>query len=135
MRPPGEPRVGNLILFFIVAFITTLCLGNPVPNKAGHFEVSLIARPHPTADSLSEIQRAYAKHGIKPMPIPESDLESNLVLLSSSEVRNSIARRADEPEYGVVANNPTKYDIQYLSPVTVGGQELTMNLDTGSTDT
>ena len=135
MHRARKPGVGSLLFLIIVAFLVTVTLGGPMPKKGGHFEVSLIARPHHTANGYSEVERAYAKHGMKPMSIPESDLDSDLVLLSSGEVTSSVARRADEPKYGVVSNSPTKYDVQYISPVTVGGQKLLLNLDTGSTDT
>lgn len=35
---------------------------------------------------------------------------------------------------GTVAANPTEYDSQYLTPVTVGGQTLNLDFDTGSAD-
>ncbi|KAL8883664.1 MAG: hypothetical protein Q9215_008104 [Flavoplaca cf. flavocitrina] len=35
---------------------------------------------------------------------------------------------------GIVLADPTRYDIEYLSPVTIGGQTLTVNFDTGSSD-
>lgn len=35
---------------------------------------------------------------------------------------------------GSVGANPTQYDSQYLSPVSVGGQTLNLDFDTGSAD-
>lgn len=35
---------------------------------------------------------------------------------------------------GTVAAVPSKYDSEYLTPVTVGGQTLNLNFDTGSAD-
>ncbi|KAL8999436.1 MAG: hypothetical protein Q9169_001750 [Polycauliona sp. 2 TL-2023] len=35
---------------------------------------------------------------------------------------------------GFVLANPTLYDAEYLSPVTIGGQTLNLNFDTGSSD-
>ncbi|KAL8704530.1 MAG: hypothetical protein Q9201_002304 [Fulgogasparrea decipioides] len=35
---------------------------------------------------------------------------------------------------GSVTTTPTEYDSQYLTPVTIGGQELTLDFDTGSSD-
>ena len=134
MRREQGPRVGGLLLILFLSFMVALCVAKPISKKPGHFKVSVIGRPHVTTNGLSEVQRAYAKHGIKPISIPESDLDSDLVLLSSNESPAGVSRRAEESEYGVVTNEPTTYDIQYLSPVTVGGQELMLNLDTGSTD-
>lgn len=35
---------------------------------------------------------------------------------------------------GSVTTSPTQYDSQYLTPITVGGQQLTLDFDTGSSD-
>ena len=35
---------------------------------------------------------------------------------------------------GSVTTNPTQYDSEYLTPVTIGGQQLTLDFDTGSSD-
>lgn len=37
-------------------------------------------------------------------------------------------------ENGVVAANPEENEKEYLSPVTIGGQKLNLNFDTGSAD-
>lgn len=37
-------------------------------------------------------------------------------------------------ENGTVVNTPSSQDSEYLIPVTVGGQELSLDLDTGSSD-
>ena len=35
---------------------------------------------------------------------------------------------------GSVTTNPTQYDSEYLTPVTIGGQQFTLDFDTGSSD-
>ena len=35
---------------------------------------------------------------------------------------------------GTVAANPTQYDSEYVCPVTIGGQTLNLDFDTGSSD-
>lgn len=35
---------------------------------------------------------------------------------------------------GTVVTTPTEFDSQYLTPVTIGGQELNLDFDTGSSD-
>lgn len=35
---------------------------------------------------------------------------------------------------GTVTTNPTQYDSEYLTPVTIGGQTLNLDFDTGSSD-
>lgn len=35
---------------------------------------------------------------------------------------------------GTVTTSPTQYDSEYLTPVTIGGQQLSLDFDTGSSD-
>lgn len=35
---------------------------------------------------------------------------------------------------GIVSASPTQYDSQYLTPVTIGGQTVNLDFDTGSAD-
>ena len=35
---------------------------------------------------------------------------------------------------GSVTTTPTQFDSEYLTPVTIGGQQLTLDFDTGSSD-
>ena len=35
---------------------------------------------------------------------------------------------------GSVTTNPSDFDSQYLTPVTIGGQQFTLDFDTGSSD-
>lgn len=35
---------------------------------------------------------------------------------------------------GTVTTNPTQYDSEYLTPVSIGGQTLNLDFDTGSSD-
>ena len=43
-------------------------------------------------------------------------------------------RAAASGNDGTVTTTPTEYDSQYLTPVTIGGQELNLDFDTGSSD-
>ena len=57
--------------------------------------------------------KAYAKYGLKPNH-PNSALE----------------RRQD----GSVTASPAQQDVEYMCQVTIGGQNLNLDLDTGSAD-
>ena len=47
---------------------------------------------------------------------------------------NAAASRAAGTNDGTVAANPEQYDQAYLEPVSVGGQTLNLDFDTGSSD-
>lgn len=46
----------------------------------------------------------------------------------------AVVKAAAANNDGTVATNPTDFDSEYLTPVTIGGQQLTLDFDTGSSD-
>ena len=67
-------------------------------------------------------------------PLPP--LSSGLVGTSSgsSPVASSTGSPTGDGETGEVTASPEKYESEYLSPVSIGGQTLNLNFDTGSAD-
>lgn len=59
------------------------------------------------------VAATYAKYGKQPPPNVEAAAASN---------------------DGSVTTNPTEFDSEYLTPVTIGGQRFTLDFDTGSSD-
>ena len=50
------------------------------------------------------------------------------------EVVNAAAVKAAQSDDGTVVANPTQYDSEYIESVTIGGQTLNLDFDTGSSD-
>lgn len=125
----------------LVAALLPLALSKPTPRKkTGSFKVHLARRGETeySRDGPTDLQRAYAKYGIptthemegyQPQPISKFPGNSKATAGSGKEGVES------QGEKGEVVNNPTNHDIQFLSPVTIGGQPFIMNFDTGSSDT
>ena len=61
----------------------------------------------------AQMAQVYAKFG---KPIPEE------------------IKKAASNNDGTVTTTPTQYDSQYLTPVSIGGQTLNLDFDTGSSD-
>ena len=53
---------------------------------------------------------------------------------SAPAIVENAASKAAASDDGTVAANPQQYDSEYLSPVTIGGQTLNLDFDTGSSD-
>jgi hypothetical protein len=53
---------------------------------------------------------------------------------TASPSNGSASASSSSSGVGVVVNNPTSGDTEYLSPVTIGGQTLVMDFDSGSSD-
>jgi len=56
------------------------------------------------------------------------------VLMASNTVEDIAASNTGSGETGEVTNTPTQSDAEFLAPISIGGQTLMMDFDTGSSD-
>lgn len=120
----------------LVAALLPLALSKPTPRKkTGSFKVHLARRAEAeySLDGPTDLQRAYAKYGL-PTTHEMDDYHPRPISKFPGHSK-ATASSGGEDESGEVVNNPTNHDIQFLSPVTIGGQPFVMNFDTGSSDT
>ncbi|EFR02432.1 endothiapepsin [Nannizzia gypsea CBS 118893] len=120
----------------LVAVLLPLALSKPTPRKkAGSFKVNLARRAEAeySRDGPTDLQRAYRKYGLP--TTHEMDGYSPQPISKFPGHSKATANNDGKDEKGEVVNNPTNHDIQFLSPVTIGGQPFIMNFDTGSSDT
>lgn len=81
-------------------------------------------------DGTIALRKAYNKFGLNDFGmIPELDVSTTLIPFS--EVAASGGSGTDN---GQVSATSSQNDAEFLSPVTVGGQTLAMDFDTGSSD-
>lgn len=98
-------------------------------------------------DGPKALKRAYAKFGITeasagPAQLRKRDITfgfGDISVVPDGDVAASIKAAAANStaggENGETAATPTQNDAQFLSPITVGGQQLVVNFDSGSSDT
>ncbi|PLN78516.1 putative extracellular aspartic endopeptidase [Aspergillus taichungensis] len=102
----------------------------PDTHRRRSFKVENIRRNNdiqgPTA-----LRQAYRKYGISPI-----DLGVEFPDFEPIVVKNAIAKKnVSEPEAaGAVTAASVQEDAAFVSPVTIGGQKIMMNFDTGSAD-
>lgn len=53
---------------------------------------------------------------------------------ASSALGDAVSDAAPAPGTGIVTATPERGDVEYLAPVTIGGQTMNLNFDTGSAD-
>lgn len=83
-----------------------------------------------------ELDRVFRKYGIaSPQALSDAVTEQKNAIASGSGVATNekVATSGGEGEGSVVAN-PMLHNSQYLSPVTIGGQAMNLDVDTGSAD-
>ena len=94
----------------LAALIAAKPVPRAVPTKKGFTVNQSVAKPFQPGPV--QVQKAYNKYK---RPVP-ADVAA--------------AAAGD----GSVVNTPEQYDAEYLSPVTIGGQTLNLDFDTGSAD-
>ncbi|KAI0521941.1 secreted aspartic proteinase precursor [Xylaria bambusicola] len=108
----------------LAAGLAGLTSASPVQPKTGSFSVSQVANVNFKAHGPAQLAKALSKYGVS---IPDG-LARNMANLDAAR----IAVRTS----GSATTTPEQYDIQYLTPVSIGSPPQTLNLDfdSGSSD-
>lgn len=104
---------------WLSALLSFAVLSIPItekPSPARGFTIYQVSNPHFIANGTQHLKVAYAKYQS----------------YGSSSHNNSIAGPTSAPDE--VVATPVAADSEYLVPVTINGQDLNMNMDTGSSD-
>ena len=122
------PRLSAIISF---AILLSLVFGSPVHQyKKRSFKVKRVINPNYKANGPKAYRRALYKFGFGDISfLPGGEVATRI------KAANSTTVNVVDDENGETTASPTQNDAQFLSPVTVGGQELIMNFDSGSSDT
>lgn len=83
-----------------------------------------------------ELDRTFRKYGIaSPQALSDAVTEQrNAIASGAAPVANEKVATSGGEGSGSVVANPMLHDNEYLSPVTIGGQAMTLDVDTGSAD-
>lgn len=132
--------------FSLNLLLLTVTLWSPIawtaPLKPQGRSFKVVQKRHDSAASrtagsgVTAMGKAYRKYGI---PLPETlnaplpkELESSAG--STVEASQSLAATGGGPSSSNVIATAQEGDAEFLSPVTIGGQTVTMDFDTGSSD-
>ncbi|MCJ1403689.1 hypothetical protein MMC11_006912 [Xylographa trunciseda] len=96
------------------------------PTKLGprSFKVERTQHGAKTRNAQQALTKSYSKWGMS-MPA---------VLTASNTAEDITASNTSSSETGEVTNIPTQSDAEFLAPISIGGQTLMMDFDTGSSD-
>lgn len=106
-----------------VLALAAVAHASPTPNTDGRYFSLAAIHNGVTPNGTIAMMKAYMKYGWQ-----QSDHQD----LSKAFLREISPSRKRQDT--VVTASPTTEDIQYLIPVSVGGQKLNLDLDTGSSD-
>ncbi|KAK2789169.1 hypothetical protein FQN53_002394 [Emmonsiellopsis sp. PD_33] len=124
----------SLLFLSLLSFAAVLGAPSAHQNRPRTFKVDLVRRSNYVPNGLAAIKKAYAKFGIIPSDINFGSM-LDLHIIPTTADRTAVKQAEAPDENGAVQNVPAQNDVEYLSPVTIGGQEFVMNFDTGSADT
>lgn len=121
-----------LIILSLACGVLSLPSGLKSQLKGRSFKVERVRRGNEPIHGPTALRRAYEKFGIVPTDfgIDLDDFEP------ITEKHAVIAKKdATEPaQKGAVSAASVLGDAAFVSPVTIGGQKLVLNFDTGSAD-
>jgi len=116
--------------FVVLVLLCTAALSAPTQRQKRSFRVSRIRQRDYVPNGSIALHKAYAKFGLQGFGlVPDLDIATSLVPVSELAAPSSAGS-----ENGQVSAASSQNDAEFLSPVTVGGQTLVMNFDTGSSD-
>ncbi|KAH9889722.1 acid protease [Xylariomycetidae sp. FL2044] len=124
-------------LFFLLGLVTLVTASPARIQKRGVYKVERVRNPKFTArngpKALLKTLRKYR------MPIPGSlsaaaDKQAEWITKRQLQKRADNATAAANGTTGLVTNTPEANDVEYLSPVKIGGQTVNLDFDSGSSD-
>ncbi|KAL3467878.1 aspartic peptidase domain-containing protein [Aspergillus heterothallicus] len=103
-------------------------------GKGRTFKVQAVRRSN-TIHGPTALRRAYLKYGIVPSTIGiDLDDFEPLEPVMKAAVADSKTTIVEPDQSGAVSAASVEGDAAFVSPITIGGQELTVTFDTGSSD-
>ena len=102
--------------------LSSLVLGSPTPLEKRSFSVTH-RQTLADLDGAEALRRAYYKHGLElPPELRKRQLPPNPNSPAGPQATSSVIALTDQN------------DLEYLSPVNIGGTTMRMDFDTGSSD-
>lgn len=124
--------MAKLNALFYLAIFVSLVLASPVSQRRKRsFKVPNIPNPHYVPHGPRAYKRALNKFGFGDISFKD-DGEIATRLKAASNMTAAIAQGTQD---GSTPTAGTQNDAQFLSPITIGGQTLVVNFDSGSSDT
>jgi hypothetical protein len=113
-------------LLFVTLLIAAVIAAPAQHLRKRSFKIPRIQQHNYVPDGTFALRKAYRKFGIGTLEtFPGTRFAPKLAATSNG---------GNSTEDGEVTASPTQNDAQFLSPVSVGGQTLVLNIDSGSSD-
>lgn len=123
--------MAKLQVLLLVTFFASILLASPITQKQKRsFKVPHIRQANYVPNGRIALRKAFLKFGLDDVNFRPNGEVGTRVKAAAAASESSAAGNED----GEVSASPSQNDAEFLSPVTVGGQQLVMNFDSGSAD-
>lgn len=133
-------------LTIVFTLLLTIAVSSPIKSRKRSFKIPRVRNENYVPNGPRALSLARAKYGMNTSHIgPASLMKRDITLSFTDDIHllpggaiahtlTDISGSATDNENGETSATGTGNDAQFLSPVTVGGQSMIMNFDTGSSD-
>lgn len=122
--------MARAFLTLLLALLVSTIVATPIKSlKKRTFKVERIHNRNYVPDGKRAMKRAYLKFGLGDIESKPNSEVADRVKAASNNSGNSTGS-----ENGETSATGTQNDAQFLSPITVGGQQIVVDFDTGSSD-
>ena len=118
------------------------CVAAVPSHQPKHVKIHRVYAPGTRKDGVKALSKVYRKYGWRLPEGAASSLAEHIGVTmeqkDSTSASNSASAGQPAGDHGTASGKVETHlendDAEYLCPVTIGGQTLNMNLDTGSSD-
>lgn len=129
----------SLVLFLSLSYdalaAPAVALHHP-QQKSKSFRVERVRRSDYVAHGPTALRKAYRKFGIVPIDFGGIDLDDfePFDVKHTSKSASYSQNSGESEQTGSVSATSVQGDVEFVSPVQIGGQTVVMDFDTGSSD-
>lgn len=137
---PDTMQFGLSLLLLLSLTYDALAVPTPAllhpTRKSRSFRVERAKRSDYVAHGPNALRKAYRKFGIVATNVSDVDIDDFLLPFdtSLSSTVSSNQDTADSEQTGSVSATSVRNGVEFVSPVVIGGQNITLDFDTGSAD-
>lgn len=133
--------LSSLVLLICLSYEVLAAPGLLRPiRKNKSFSVERVKRSNYVRDGFSALRKAYRKYGISISDMSGSDMDDfepffgGIGGMGRQTSSSSSESSTDTDQEGTITATSVEGGSEFVSPVVIGGQNITLDFDTGSAD-
>ena len=115
--------MSRIHLLFCITLLVSAILAAPITRQKRSFKIHRVRQANYVPNGPRALRNAFVPFGF-----------DDISFLPTTSAAENVSATAGTDEEGDVSASPTQNDAEFLSPVSIGGQTLVMDFDTGSSD-